>query len=145
MMYRRKIDYLTKGLSATQEKDLYYGILDMNGHGKFQSDLCRFLKDPIRNQKDLIALSMIPGGILGKEYIDRFITGYHRIFREINDWCKTHRIVPFFPDPTDVKGCLDIREDLIVRRPEEELNLFFGVESYHDYTAPIYTPPETEE
>lgn len=142
MIYRRKIDYLTNNWSISLLRELY-ALLDLKGNGRFYPDICKFLEDPTK--KTTVVLSLIPGGIFGQEYIDKFIRKYESVFREINAFCVEHYVAPLFPDPADIQACIKRRTDLLVLRPEEELNEFFGVARYHDYQPPIYYPPETEE
>ena len=72
-MNRKKLDYMAKGLSVEDEKELY-DLIDIGGHGDFNKDICGILENP--KKKDIVALSMIPSGMLGQSYVDKFVASY---------------------------------------------------------------------
>ena len=143
-MYRRKIDYMAKRLQVSDENELL-ALMDVKGYGEFNKDICNFLENP--NKKTTVVLSMIPGGIFGQSYIDKFINSYEAKFENINRFCIERKMYPIFDNPSDIKASVQRRTDVLVPRPEEELNELFGVENFYEYEPPVYeyvsSTPET--
>ena len=131
---RCKLEYLTKTLEVNEYK-LLISRLDPNGYGDFNGFVTKFLADP--ETTDPSILRIVPM-YREKGFIDIFKRKYAEKFQAMNEICTRNNLCPLFPNPSDVKESEMIRRDLVKFVPEEELNAYFGVESYFHYHPPKY-------
>ena len=136
-MDRMKLDYLTKGMPITAVKELY-AKMDINGYGDFNEFVCAFLENPDTNERSI--LRIVPA-YDDPRMIDIFKRSYIEKFKYMNKLCMDNATMPLFPENNDVREMYKVREDLIHKRPEDELNRFFNVESYSAYRPPVYKQP----
>lgn len=136
-MDRMKLDYLTKCMPIKAVKELY-ARMDIEGYGDFNRLVCAFLENPDTTEESVLRIVPVykdPGML---EYFKR---QYVEKFKYMNKLCMDNATMPLFPENNDVGELYKVRKDLIHRRPEEELNKFFNVESYSDYKPPVYKQP----
>ena len=133
-MKRSKFEYLIKNLPQKQKWDLIEKV-DPNGNYDFNYLVEKFLKEP--DTKDPFMLLAVPN-YLDPVFVENYKQKYVKKFEEINELCIKNKIKPFFENPTNLRECELIREDLCEQVNESELNEFFNVKSFRDYIPPVY-------
>lgn len=137
-----KLEYMIKNIDIKPWKRLVF-LIDKDSQFEFHEYYIEKLKEfkkriPVEGDSKNIEVWRYKNA---KRSDQQLRLQYENIFKEINQICIENRTYPIFKDPSNIEECLETRKDLLAIKDEKVINEFFGVNSFTEYTPPIYIEP----